>query len=90
MLKSFNEVERNHEIYNKKMLAIMKVLEEWQQFLIGVEDKFEVWTDHLNLIYFQQPQKLNQRQAQWLSQMADYNFKLSHKPGEQHTKPDFL
>jgi hypothetical protein len=29
----------------------MKALEEWQQFLIGVEE-FEVWTDHLNLIYF--------------------------------------
>jgi hypothetical protein len=52
MLKSFNEVERNYEIYDKQMLAIMKALEEWQQFLIGVEEEFEVWTDHLNLIYF--------------------------------------
>jgi hypothetical protein len=34
-------------------------LEEWRQFLIGAEEEFEVWTDHLNLIYFRQPQKLN-------------------------------
>jgi hypothetical protein len=34
------------------MLAIMKALEEWQQFLIRAEEEFEVWTDHLNLIYF--------------------------------------
>jgi hypothetical protein len=25
-----------------------------------------------------------------LSQMADYNFKLFHKLGERHAKPDFL
>jgi hypothetical protein len=29
MSKSFNEAERNYEIYNKEMLAIMKALEEW-------------------------------------------------------------
>jgi hypothetical protein len=81
-LKLFNEVERNYDIYDKEMLAIMKALEEWRQFLIGAEEEFEVWMDHLNLIYFQQPQKLNRWQAQWLSQMADYNFKLFHKPGE--------
>jgi hypothetical protein len=51
MSKSFNEAERNYEIYDKEMLAIMKALEEWQQFLIGVEEEFEVWTDHLNLVF---------------------------------------
>jgi hypothetical protein len=29
MLKLFNEVERNYEIYDKEMLAIMKALDEW-------------------------------------------------------------
>jgi hypothetical protein len=29
MSKAFNEVERNYEIYDKEMLAIMKALEEW-------------------------------------------------------------
>jgi hypothetical protein len=52
MLKSFNEAEWNYKIYDKEMLAIMKALEEWQQFLIGAEEEFEVWMDHLNLIYF--------------------------------------
>jgi hypothetical protein len=59
MSKAFNEAEQNYEIYNKEMLAIMKTLEEWRQFLIRAEEEFEVCTDHLNLIYFQQPQKLN-------------------------------
>jgi hypothetical protein len=59
MSRAFNEAERNYKIYNKEMLARMKALEEWQQFLIGAEEEFEVWMDHLNLIYFRQPQKLN-------------------------------
>jgi hypothetical protein len=29
MSKVFNEVERNYEIYDKEMLAIMKALEDW-------------------------------------------------------------
>jgi hypothetical protein len=56
------KAEWNYKIYNKEMLAIMKVLEEGQQFLIRAEEEFEVWTDHLNLIYFWQLQKLNDRQ----------------------------
>src|SRR6266852_2350322 len=58
MSKSFNEVEQNYEIYDKEMLAIMMALDKWRQYLLGLEE-FEVWTDHLNLIYFQKPQKLN-------------------------------
>src|SRR5712692_4332331 len=72
MSKSFNEAEQNYEIYNKEMLAIMMALDEWRQYLLGLEEEFEVWTDHLNLIYFQKPQKLNRRQARWLSEMTDY------------------
>jgi hypothetical protein len=90
MSKAFNKAEWNYDIYDKETLAIMKALEEWWQFLIGAEEEFEVWTDHLNLIYFWQPQKLNWWQAQWLLQMVDYQFSLHHKPGEWHAKPDFL
>jgi hypothetical protein len=58
MSKSFNEAERNYEIYDKEMLAMVKALEEWQQFLIRAEEEFEVWTDHLNLIYFRNRRSL--------------------------------
>jgi len=34
-------------------------LDKWRQYLLGLEEVFEVWTDHLNLIYFRKPQKLN-------------------------------
>jgi hypothetical protein len=61
--KSLNAVERNYEIHDKEMLAIIRALEEWQHFLEGARLKFEVWTDHKNLEYFRTAQKLNWRQA---------------------------
>ena len=50
--KSLSLVERNYEIHNKVMLAIMRALEKWQHFLEGAQLKFEIWTDHKNLEYF--------------------------------------
>jgi len=50
--KSLNETERNYEIHDKKMLAIIKRLENWRHLLKGTCFKFEIWTDHKNLEYF--------------------------------------
>ena len=61
--KSLNEAERNYEIYDKEMLAIIRCLEAWRYFLEGAKDWFEIWTDHKNLEYFMKAQKLNRRQA---------------------------
>ena len=60
--KSFGPAERNYEIYDKEMLAVMLALEHWRHFLKGAP-QFQIWTDHRNLQYFREPQKLNQRQA---------------------------
>jgi len=50
--KSLSSVERNYEIHDKKMLAIIRALEEWRHFLEGVTHPVEIWTDHKNLEYF--------------------------------------
>ena len=50
--KSLNETERNYEIHDKEMLAIVRGLEAWRHLLEGAQYKFEIWTDHKNLEYF--------------------------------------
>ena len=57
--KSLNAVERNYDIHDKEMLAIIRALEEWRHFLEGAKHKFEIWTDHKNLEYFMSAKKLN-------------------------------
>jgi len=52
LLKSLNETERNYEIHDKEMLAIIRGLEVWRHLLEGVQTKFEIWMDHKNLEYF--------------------------------------
>ena len=59
--KSLSPVERNYEIHNKEMLAIIWALEEWRHFLEGAWHLVEIWTDHKNLEYFMTAKKLNCR-----------------------------
>jgi hypothetical protein len=59
MSKSFNDIERNYQIHDKEMLAIIRALEEWRHFLEGAPEPFKVFTDHRNLAYFRSAQKLN-------------------------------
>ena len=61
--KSLNETERNYEIHDKEILAIIRGLEVWRHLLEGAQTKFKIWTDHKNLEYFMKAQKLNRRQA---------------------------
>ena len=35
--KLLNETERNYEIYNKEMLAVIRCLEAWRHFLKGTK-----------------------------------------------------
>lgn len=69
--KSLNAVERNYEIHDKEMLAIICALEEWRHFLEGAQHKAEIWTDHKNLEYFMTAKKLNRRQARWSLYLSD-------------------
>ena len=40
--KSLNETERNYEIHNKEMLAIIRGLENWRHLLESAHFKFEI------------------------------------------------
>ena len=59
--KLLNDTERNYEIHDKEMLAVIRCLEAWRHFLEGARTKFKIWTDHKNLEYFMMNQKLNRR-----------------------------
>ena len=81
LLKSLTPTERNYEIYDRELLAIMTALSEWRHHLMGAPSTVEIWTDHQNLAYFWKPQKLNHRQARWVSELSNYDFTLHHQPG---------
>jgi len=40
--KSLSDIERNYEIHNKEMLAVIRCLEAWRYFLEGATVKFKI------------------------------------------------
>jgi len=88
--KSLSPVERNYEIHDKEMLAIICMLEEWRHFLEGARHPVEIWTDHKNLEYFMMAKKLNHHQARWSLYLAHFDFRLIYCPGHSMGKPDAL
>jgi hypothetical protein len=80
--KSLNEHERNYEIYNKELLAIIRALKEYRHYLEGHPLATEIWSDHLNLTYFRQAHKLTRRQARWSLFLSRFDFTLHHRPGK--------
>jgi len=47
-----NSAERNYEIHDKELLAIMEAIKEWKRYLWGEEEPVTVYTDHINLQSF--------------------------------------
>jgi len=72
------------------MLAVVRCLEAWRNFLEGTIAKFKIWTDHKNLEYFIKVQKLNQGQARWVLYLFRFNFTLKHVLGSKMEKADSL
>ena len=55
---TFSPAERNYNIYDRELLAVIQALKEWQHYLTGTEHLVTVIMDYKNLGYFKQPQNL--------------------------------
>ena len=51
-LKMLGEHEVNYSTYDKELLVIVRMLQEWQHILLSGEQPFEILTDHRNLVYY--------------------------------------
>src|SRR6267154_268113 len=82
--------ERNYDIYDRELLAIIYAVKAFRYLLLGAQKKFLIRTNHQNLKYFKSPQKITSRQAQWQEFLQDYNFEITHFPGKSNTIADLL
>jgi hypothetical protein len=62
---TFTPTERNYDIYERELLAIMKSLAHWRPYLGWTREPFTILTDHANLQYWKAPKNLNRRTARW-------------------------
>ena len=87
---TLNEAERNYDIYDLELLAIYKAMNHWRQFLGGSPHKIIVYSDHQNLTYWKDPQKLSRRIARERLALMEYDFEIRHIPGKSNGRADAL
>ena len=85
---SFSPLERNYDVFDRELLAIIKALEHWKHYLEGARHPFEIWTDHKNLEHFQTARNLLWHQACWSLFLSRFDFTLTYKAGStNHADP---
>jgi hypothetical protein len=77
--KTFSKEEMNYDIYDKELTAMDRGLETWRHLLLGGHTI--VHTDHANLTYYRQPQKLSERAKRAVARIRQYDILIKHKPG---------
>ena len=95
--RTFSPTERNYEIYDRELLSVIRALQEWRHYIQGSNHETIIYSDHKNLTYFRNAQKLNRRQARWSLLLSEYDIKLIHLPGDKmilsntlSRRPDFI
>ena len=88
--RKLNDVERNYEIHDKELLAVLEAFKEWPDYLVVTKDPITVYTDHQNLQNFLTTKVWNQHQIRWAQQLANDNFKIVYRPGKRRGKPEAL
>ena len=78
--QTLNPAERNYDVYDRELLAVVRALTHWRHLLLGAKHQVMVWTDHNNLTFYRHPQTISSRVARYILRMAEYDLVLKHKP----------
>ena len=91
MSRMMQPAEVNYDVHNKELLAIIKVLEEWEQYLphFGSTPTIII-SDHQNLQYFMTARQVKPHHIRWKEFLSGFNVKITYRPGKSSTKPDAL
>ena len=92
MFKKMSFVECNYEIYDKELLAIIKVFEKWRSKCAKtfVKDSMKILTNHKNLKHFMTSKQFNRKQTRWAKFLSKFNFRIIYKFEMQNIKLDNL
>ena len=80
--KTIVGAEANYSTTDKELLAIVKTLEYFRKYLIGVE--FVLRTDHRALTYLWKTENLSGRLMRWSLKLQEYRFRVEYIRGEDN------
>jgi hypothetical protein len=88
--KTLSAAERNYDIYDLELLAIVNALDHWRPYLAGSPHKIIIYSDHQNLLYWKEPHKISRRVAREVLMLSEYNFEIRHIKGTSNGRADAL
>ena len=88
--RKMTPAERNYDIYDKELLAIVAAFKEWRAYLQGAKFQVTVYSDHKNLTGFMINKELTGRQVRWAQKLATFDFKIIHTKGSENKRADAL
>ena len=78
----------NYPIYDKELYALVRVLREWEHYLLAHE--FVIHTDHEMLKYLKGQTKLNKRHAKWSEFLESSPYVIKYIKGKENFVADAL
>ena len=87
---TLNAAEQNYDIYELEYLAIHRAMMHWQHFLAGSPHKIIIHSDHQNLTYWKDPQKLSRCIVREQLDLMEFDFEICHIPGKANSRADAL
>jgi hypothetical protein len=88
--KTLSAAERNYDVYDLELLAIVNALDHWRPYLAGSPHKIIIYSDHQNLLYWKEPHKISRRVAREVLMLSEYNFEIRHIKGTANGRADAL
>jgi hypothetical protein len=82
--------ERNlgKPIYEKEMLAIFHVVDQWRPYLLG--QCFQINIDHQSLKYFMEQRISFPEKQKWVTKLFGYDYEIIYKKGKDNVVVDAL
>jgi hypothetical protein len=89
--RKLNPAERNYLNHDKETLSVVHALRKWRHYIQNGKQA-RVFTDNTATKYIlsKSTEQLNNRQRNWLYELADYDILLSHRPGKENVVADAL
>ena len=90
--RQLSSAEINYDTHDKELLAIMDSFVTWRHYLTVADPDSPtlVLSDHRNLERFMSAVQLTRRQYRWAQTLADFHFRIYHRPGRLNGKADSL
>ena len=74
--KNITSTKCNYEIYDKKLLIIIKCLEYWRSKLKAMNILIKIFINHKLLKHFMIIKELSRSQIHWILFLFEFNFKI--------------